>query len=573
MDLFYLYENYTFILEAFAIIIVIYCLSFIYKNTKKNLSAPEASGAWPIIGHFKLFNGSSGLPHVALASMADRYGPIFTVRLGIRTIMLVSNWEIAKEIFTTHDVIVSYRPKYLAAKILGHNYASFTFAPYGLYWRGIRKIISLELFSSSRLEKLKHVRVNELENSIKNILNLCREKRDGDAKVLVEMKNWFWELNMNTMLRMVAGKRYTRAMDGEDEEEMNKHREVMREWFQYLGQFVVGDALPFLGWLDIGGYEKTMKRVARELDSMVEKWLEEHRQKRYSSDNMEVKDFIDVMIQVIEAGDLAEYDAETTIKATCTMSTPGDAGVDMTESPGVTNAMVSPLEVLFAPRLHVVPTKTDKKIPQFTRASDVEVFLAPPASFLMVSCLLIHPLSHLYLPEDLVQDTNRFIDPMMSYGNNLDEKTSSLYEAHINITSADTKRCFKGLQFVPSSSQIPHHTLLSGQESQNQDYQNSMEQVSSPLPFTEEAIDKLNNGSVTFEEAPALFNEMLRELDIFVWKGPNGSLVRIDGDYDITIYLKGIRKRYVVKATDSFEDVIRMLEKQLKLSPGCYKLT
>ncbi|PWA87260.1 dynamin-like protein ARC5 [Artemisia annua] len=35
---------------------------------------------------------------------------------------------------------------------------------------------------------------------------------------------------------------------------------------------------------------------------------------------------------------------------------------------------------------------------------------------------------------------------------------------------------------------------------------NSMEQVSSPLPFTNEAIDKLKNGSVTFEEAPALFN-------------------------------------------------------------------
>nr|GFD11666.1 flavone 6-hydroxylase [Tanacetum cinerariifolium] len=33
-----------------------------------------------------------------------------------------------------------------------------------------------------------------------------------------------------------------------------------------------------------------------------------------------------------------------------------------------------------------------------------------------------------------------------------------------------------------------------------------------------------------------------------------------------------MRKRYVVKITDSFEDIIRMLEKDLKLSPGCYKL-
>ncbi|PWA85408.1 hypothetical protein CTI12_AA150280 [Artemisia annua] len=111
--------------------------------------------------------------------------------------------------------------------------------------------------------------------------------------------------------------------------------------------------------------------------------------------------------------------------------------------------------------------------------------------------------------------------------------------------------------------------------------QSWMEQVSSPLPFTIEEIKKLNNWSVTFEEALALFNVdssrlklKLREYGISAWKGPNGSLVSwVDGDYDITIYLKGMQKRFVVKATHSFEDVIHMLEKQLNLSPGCYKLT
>ena len=67
---------------------------------------------------------------------------------------------------------------------------------------------------------------------------------------------------------------------------------------------------------------------------------------------------------------------------------------------------------------------------------------------------------------------------------------------------------------------------------------------------------------------------MLQQYAISAWKGPNGSLVSwVDGDYDITIYLKGMRKRFVVKFTHSFEDVIHMLEKQLNLSPGCYKLT
>ncbi|KAI3684781.1 hypothetical protein L6452_34007 [Arctium lappa] len=320
MDLYPFQENYSLIiLEGLAITLLLYCLSFIYNKTTTTTTttAPEASGAWPIIGHFNLFGASSNLPHLALASMADRYGPIFTVRLGIRRVLVVSSPEIAKEIFTTHDVIVSDRPKYLAAKILGHNYASLSFAPYGPYWSGMRKIISQELLSSSRLEKLKFVQVFELENSIKNMLELWREKRDADGKALVEMKTWFGELTMNTVLRMVAEKRYTAIEDDDDEEEMKRHRKVMREWFLYLGRFVVADTFPFLGWLDLGGHEKTMKRVATELDSMVGKWLDEHRRKRASDETSREKDFIDVMMSVVEDDPSTDYDADTIIKANC----------------------------------------------------------------------------------------------------------------------------------------------------------------------------------------------------------------------------------------------------------------
>ncbi|KAM0066851.1 putative cytochrome P450 [Helianthus debilis subsp. tardiflorus] len=313
MYLSFLHENYTIVLSTFAIILVLYYLSFLYKTTT---TPPEASGAWPIIGHFKVFSGPD-LPHVALSSMADRYGSIFMIRLGIRKVLVVSNWEIAKEIFTTHDVIVSDRPNYVAAKILGFDGASLSFSPYGPYWRGLRKIISQELLSVSRLEKLKVVRVVELESAIKNIHDLWREKRDAQGKVLVEMKKWFGDLTLNTMLKVVVGKRYTRGVDSEDEEEMMSCRGVLREWFQYLGQFLVADALPFLDWLDLGGYKKTMERVARELDSIFGKWLEEHCRKRSSGNATEVKDFMDVMTEVVEDDNTAGYNADTIIKTTC----------------------------------------------------------------------------------------------------------------------------------------------------------------------------------------------------------------------------------------------------------------
>ncbi|KAJ0925714.1 putative cytochrome P450 [Helianthus annuus] len=125
---------------------------------------------------------------------------------------------------------------------------------------------------------------------------LWREKKDEQGKVLVEMKKWFGELNMNIILKMVAGKRYTRG-ESEDQEEMMSCREVIREWLHYLGLFLLADALPFLG-----------------------KLLEEHRRKRSYGKAAEVKDFMDVMTKIVEDDDIAGFNADTIIKATCEFS-------------------------------------------------------------------------------------------------------------------------------------------------------------------------------------------------------------------------------------------------------------
>ncbi|KAL4583644.1 hypothetical protein LXL04_008225 [Taraxacum kok-saghyz] len=316
MDLSQLQQNYTLLAGTLAIIFIILVLTLVPKPAKYR-APPEAGGAWPIVGHVNLFTDSSNLPHRALAAMAAKYGPIFTVRLGIHKVLVVHSWQIAKEIFTIHDQIISNRPKYLASKIFGYNYAMFGVAPYGPYWREIRRIISFELLSNSRLEHLRHVRESELDISIKNLHDLWREKKDDQGKVMVEMKKWFGEFNMNVVLRMVAGKRYSGGTNGEEEKEMSGSREVMRKFFYFMGLFVVGDTLPFLGWLDLGGHEKAMKKAAHELDIMAGKWLDEHRRKRESEEAFEDKDFMDVMISTVEKGGFGDYDADTIIKSTC----------------------------------------------------------------------------------------------------------------------------------------------------------------------------------------------------------------------------------------------------------------
>ncbi|ONI32811.1 hypothetical protein PRUPE_1G387300 [Prunus persica] len=48
----------------------------------KGSKPPKVGGGWPLLGHLYLFGGSQ-LPHITLASLVDKYGPIFTVNIGI----------------------------------------------------------------------------------------------------------------------------------------------------------------------------------------------------------------------------------------------------------------------------------------------------------------------------------------------------------------------------------------------------------------------------------------------------------------------------------------------------------
>ncbi|XP_047325104.1 cytochrome P450 CYP82D47-like [Impatiens glandulifera] len=252
--------------------------------------------------------------------MADKYGPIYTLRLGVHKFVVVSSWELVKELFTTHDLAVASRPKLLALEHFGYNNASFGFAPYGPFWREMRKIVSLELFSSRRLDLLKHVQVSETKTSIQELHKLWRERNNGLDYVMVDMSQWFSNLTLNVILQMIAGKRYSGTMmDGPDKDEAKRCQRIFKEFLRLIGVNMVGDAIPWLRWLDIGGCEKAMKIIGKEVDDLMEEWLKEHHHQRSCSSKArkDDQDFMDVMISTLENANIFGYDSNTVNKATC----------------------------------------------------------------------------------------------------------------------------------------------------------------------------------------------------------------------------------------------------------------
>ncbi|EXB51033.1 Cytochrome P450 82A3 [Morus notabilis] len=323
---FLLRHIYTAVAGFLAMLLFLYSVQKRSSRLRRNdsrKSPPEAAGRWPIIGHLHLLGGSQ-LPHITLANLADKCGPIFTVRIGSHPGLVVSSSEMAKECFTINDLALASRPNLLAAKHMGYNYAMFGLAPHGPFWREIRKIATVQLLSNRRLELLKHIRISEVASFVKELYEHWTTKwNDNDhhsGQASVEMKQRFLDLSLNVILRMVAGKRYSvDANDGGDVKEARLVQKEIKEFFKLLGLFVPGDAIPYLGWLDLGGCEKAMKKTAKALDGIVGEWLEEHKQNRAEMNNDEKKeqdDFMDVMLSVLHGSDFGGFDADTIIKAT-----------------------------------------------------------------------------------------------------------------------------------------------------------------------------------------------------------------------------------------------------------------
>ncbi|XP_010686309.2 cytochrome P450 CYP82D47-like [Beta vulgaris subsp. vulgaris] len=275
-----------------------------YTHTNKGKEPPIPSNSWPIIGHLHLL---SGLPHISLGKLADTYGPIFMIKLGKDRALVVSSAEMAKQCLGAGDKVFLNRPHKIFVEHMAYNTALLGFSPYGEYWRELRKIITIELLSNHRVEMFKNVRVSEVRSGINRI--------SGTGSELVDMKQWFHDISINTIIRLVSGKS---SIEFHQSEVHNQCMKAIRDFFELAGVFVPADALPFLRWLDIGGYEKKMKRVAKVIDVVAQKWLEEHKERKSSKEKDEKRDFMDVMLSVFETGQDKpfKFDSDTIIKAT-----------------------------------------------------------------------------------------------------------------------------------------------------------------------------------------------------------------------------------------------------------------
>ncbi|KAI3802430.1 hypothetical protein L1987_30562 [Smallanthus sonchifolius] len=281
MEVSYLYTSLLLLLAS-------YLFTSHFRRKSANLPS-TIFPSLPIIGHLYLLKPPI---YRTLAKISTKYGPILHLQLGFRRVLIISSPSSAEECFTKNDIVFANRPKMLFGKIIGVNYTSLVWSPYGDNWRNLRRIASVEVLSIHRLNEFHDIRVDENRLLIHKLVS-------GTSPVTV--RSLFYELTLNVMMRMISGKRYYGGDDRETEEEGKLFREILDETFILAGASNVGDYLPILSWLGVKGLEKKLIALQEKRDVFFQGLIEQVRKSKGTEVGNRRKTMIELLLSLQES--------------------------------------------------------------------------------------------------------------------------------------------------------------------------------------------------------------------------------------------------------------------------------
>ncbi|CAN1256999.1 Desmethyl-deoxy-podophyllotoxin synthase [Linum perenne] len=212
------------------------------------------------------------LPHRRLRDLAKSYGPhLMFLQLGETRNVVVSSAESAREV-----------------TVMAFDSTDVAFAPYGAYWRQLKKICTVELLSSKRVQSFRHVREEEVSRFVDRIL------LSTSAGGVVDLSKETRRYTSTVIARSAFGEKC-----GEAEEFMRLLKDGMT-WLHVLF-----------------GARSRMEKVSRGFDRILSGIINEHKRRRrgHNDDVEERGDLVDILLKVQENGELEIPFTDDNVKA------------------------------------------------------------------------------------------------------------------------------------------------------------------------------------------------------------------------------------------------------------------
>ncbi|XLU21906.1 hypothetical protein S245_057972 [Arachis hypogaea] len=253
-----------------------------FSSSKDITNLPPGPRKLPIIGNMHNLVGS--MPHECLRNLASKYGPLMHLKLGEVSHIIVTSPEMAQEILKTQDLNFCDRPNVLYQRIMAYNGTSVVFAPYGDYWRHVRKICTMELLTAKRVQSFRHIREAEVSELVKAISQSQGSIFNISQKIL--------SMTYGITARIAFGKKYS-------------YQEVFissfEEALQIAGKNCIADLYPSIRVvLEMMSRDKSkLEELYIKTDKILQDIIDDHRNKKGGKCKEEEgrEDLVDVLLK------------------------------------------------------------------------------------------------------------------------------------------------------------------------------------------------------------------------------------------------------------------------------------
>ncbi|RWW58668.1 hypothetical protein BHE74_00034442 [Ensete ventricosum] len=227
------------------------------RRRRRRLPFPPGPTPLPIIGNMLLMDQ---LTHRGLARLAKLHGGLLHLRLGFVHHFVVSTPDVARQVLQVQDGVFSNRPATAAIVCLTYNRSDLAFAQCGPYWRQMRKLSVMKLFSRRKHAESWLSIPEEVDAAVCTVA-----KHAGSA---FNVRHLAFTLTKNVVFRAAFGKR--------SDENQEEYIAVVQEISTLLGVLNVGDFIPWLSWMDPQGINKRLRVARATLDRFIDRIIDEH---------------------------------------------------------------------------------------------------------------------------------------------------------------------------------------------------------------------------------------------------------------------------------------------------------
>ncbi|KAL5552600.1 hypothetical protein UlMin_040001 [Ulmus minor] len=256
-----------------------------YRHFSPKLRGPMG---WPLLG--SLPDQMSSLAHRKLAVLAAnlKASRLMALSLGTTRVIISSHPETAREILA--GSAFTDRPIKASASLLMFERA-IGFAPAGTYWRHLRRIAAVHMFSPRRISGMEELRQRVADEMLAGVW------KEVEEKGAVRLRGIFQKGSLTNIIKSVFGCR----LGLEKEEELGF---MVKEGYELISMFNLEDYFP-LRFLDFYGVKRKCHKLAAKVNSFVGQIV---RERKIGGENSNENDFLSALLSLPKEDQLSDSD-------------------------------------------------------------------------------------------------------------------------------------------------------------------------------------------------------------------------------------------------------------------------